>query len=325
MWPPEELRSYLDMKTISLFTFLALFLSAVNGLEAGTITISSSGGAKLATKNGELLPHGCAVRVGSFNLPNATRDTLLPTKGDYAQLKTFFKPLAEGLTGAGTSAQAAGSGSVLRANSFPGPGDIFGSVENISASYMPPETKLYMWVFNHADPDLATQWGLFTADTWLAPPALGNRTLGTTDVTVLQGTAVGDQIRLIDVPATYGNWAWQSYSVNASSGLTQIEADPDGDGLANIAEYAWKLNPAARSEARTTLQVASGGATVNFTFKRPRNLPDVAVIAECSADLSTWQPAPSTVISSDADFDTLQCSSTSGSRCFWRVRFENVP
>ena len=53
--------------------------------------------------------------------------------------------------------------------------------------------------------------------------------------------------------------------------------------------------------------------------------PDVAVIAECSSDLSTWQTAPSTLVSSDTDFDTLQCSSISGTRCFWRVRFENVP
>jgi hypothetical protein len=313
------------MKTVSFFAFIVIFLNFVSSINAGTITISSSGGAQFATKDGQLLSLGCAVRVGSFNLPNAARDTVLPTKGDYAQLKNVFKPLAEGLTGAGTSTQAAGSGSVLRANSFPGLGDIFGAVENFSASYMPPDTRLYMWVFNHADPDLATQWGLFTADAWLAPPTLGNRTLDTTAVTVLQGSVEDGKLKLIDVPATYGNWAWQSYSVSAAGTVTQIEADPDGDGLANIAEYAWKLNPAARSEARTTLQVASGGATVKFTFKRPRNQPDVAVIAECSSDLSTWQTAPSTLVSSDTDFDTLQCSSISGTRCFWRVRFENVP
>ena len=313
------------MKTVSFFAFIVIFLNFVSSINAGTITISSSGGAQFATKDGQLLSLGCAVRVGSFNLPNAARDTVLPTKGDYAQLKNVFKPLAEGLTGAGTSTQAAGSGSVLRANSFPGLGGIFGAVENFSASYMPPDTRLYMWVFNHADPDLATQWGLFTADAWLAPPALGNRTLDTTAVTVLQGSVEDGKLKLIDVPATYGNWAWQSYSVSAAGTVTQIEADPDGDGLANIAEYAWKLNPAARSEARTTLQVASGGATVKFTFKRPRNQPDVAVIAECSSDLSTWQTAPSTLVSSDTDFDTLQCSSISGTRCFWRVRFENVP
>ena len=46
---------------------------------------------------------------------------------------------------------------MLRANSFPAEGEIFGTVANINATYMPPETQLYVWVFNHSNPDLATQ------------------------------------------------------------------------------------------------------------------------------------------------------------------------
>jgi len=314
------------MKTISILACALLMIAEGTSLKAGTITLSSVGGAKFTTKAGQLLPHGCAVRVGSFNLPNNTRNQILPDKGDYAQLKSVFKPLAEGLIGAGSSAQSAGIGSVLRANSFPAEGDIFGTVADISAAYMPQNTQLYVWVFNHANPDLATQWGLFTADTWLAPPALGNRTLTTTGtVQALQGTLNPQQLRLIDVPSTYGNWAWQNYSISAVTPTIETAADPDGDGLANLAEYAWRLNPAAHSSPQTTLQVASGGAGVTFTFKSPRNLADVRVIAECSVDLRSWQPATSAVIASDADFDTRQCSSGTSTRCFWRVRFETVP
>jgi hypothetical protein len=302
-----------------LFTFLAA------SAHAGTITLSSVGGSRFATKSGSLLPAGCAVRVGTFELPAASRDAVLNSQGDYAWLKSVFKPLAEGLIGAGGASQASGSGSVLRANGFPAAGDIFGSISGIDASYLPPDTQLYVWIFNHSNPDQATQWGLFTATAWTAPPALGSRTLSTTAaVQALQGTTVSSQLRLIDVPATYGNWTWQNYTLSAPAQLTQATADPDGDGVANIAEYAWKLNPAARSEPRTELTPPAGG-TFTFRFKRPRHLPGVTVIAECSSDLKTWQPASAAVTASDADFDTLESSASTATPCFWRIRFEPVP
>lgn len=302
-----------------LFTLLAA------SVQAGTITLSSVGGSRFATKSGSLLPAGCAVRLGTFELPAATRDAVLNSQGDYAWLKSVFKPLAEGLIGAGSASQAAGAGSVLRANGFPAAGDIFGSIAGIDASYLPPDTPLYVWVFNHSNPDQATQWGLFTAAEWTAPPALGNRTLSTTSaVQVLQGTTNAGQLRLIDVPSTYGNWTWQNYSLSAPANVTQASADPDGDGVANLAEYAWKLNPAARSEPRTELTSPTGGA-FTFRFKRPRNLPGVTLIAECSTDLKTWQLASAAVTASDADFDTLESTASTATTCFWRVRFEPVP
>jgi hypothetical protein len=73
----------------------------------------------------------------------------------------------------------------------------------------------------------------------------------------------------------------------------------------------------------TTLQQTGG--TVTFRYKRPRNLPGVSVVAECSANLVTWQPAPSVVTASDAEFDTLESTASTAAPCFWRVRFETAP
>ncbi|MBK8092500.1 MAG: hypothetical protein IPK32_11115 [Verrucomicrobiaceae bacterium] len=55
--------------------------------------------------------------------------------------------------------------------------------------------------------------------------------------------------------------------------MTNNLADPDGDGVQNIAEYAWRLNPAARSDPRTELLAQTGGGTVTFRFKRPKICP----------------------------------------------------
>ena len=112
---------------------------------------------------------------------------------------------------------------------------------------------------------------------------------------------------------------------NAAAATIDYNADPDGDGIQNIAEYAWQLNPNARDGTRTTLTGETTGNSVTFTFKTPRNLPDVQVTAECSPDLHTWSAATSTVTATDADFDTRTCTSSPGAgRCFWRVRFSNV-
>lgn len=306
------------------FSFTS-FVAALIGVSASvsaatsTIIISSVGGSKFADKNGNLIAQGCAVRLGSFSIT----ESAVSSTPDYAQLKSVFKPLAEGIVGAGTPSQSAGSGSVLRANDFPAEGDVFGSISNIDTTYLPPNTKLYVWVFNNANPDNATQWGLFTAPDWTAPPALGSKTLLTVNVQALQGTASGSLLKLEDVPSTYGNWSWQNYSVNASGSVTQLAADPDGDGIANIAEYAWRLNPAAQSTQRTSLNAQN--STPKFRFQRPRNLPDVTVSAESSTDLVHWVPAAATVVSSDADFDTMECSTGSTASTFWRVRFDKVP
>ncbi len=290
---------------------------------AGGVSMTSAGGSKFALQNGTTLPLGCAVRIGSFMLPDASRDQTLATASDYATIKSWFQPLAESGSTSGIISQPNNTGLCLCTNAIPAVGDIFGSITNISSSYLTPGRRLYVWVFNHANPELATQWGIFTASTWLAPEALGTQVLSTTAaITALHGSIAEQQLRLRDIPTSYGNWIWKSYTTNALPQTTNASADPDHDGLANIAEYAWLLRPNAADQTRMSITKDVNGIT--FTFKRPRNIPDVTVTAECSPDLLNWSPASSSVIASDADFDTCQSTAAPGARCFWRVRFSSV-
>lgn len=308
------------------FSFLlCLAVLAIPMAQAGTVTLTSAGGRQFTDSKGKALPAGCTIRVGTFNLPDATRDQTLSTTTDLNQLKSWFKPLAEGATGSGEPQQIAGSGNLLRTNDFPAAGEVFGTVSEINATYMPTGTKLYVWVFDAADMQQASQSGIFTAATWTAPPALGTTAISTSaTVQALQGETMTSQLRLAPVAASYGNWTWKKFGPGATGAGVGFSADTDGDGLQNLAEYAWGLNPASRDASPASLAAPVNGAGATFTFKNPRTLPDVQVTAECSSDLKTWDPAPSTVIASDASYETRQCAAPAGSRCFYRVRFSSI-
>jgi hypothetical protein len=312
-----------SMKLRPLY-FLTLLALNICQAHAGGVTLTTSGGSQLASKTGAALPNGCAVRIGSFNLPDATRDATLAATRDYTTLASWFKPLAENTPNAGTAEQPNSTGSGLTTNSFPTAGNMFGTVSDIKTSYMAAGTKLYIWVFNHAEPAKATEWGIFTAPSWLAPQALGSQPLSTSaSMQAIQGTAANAQLCLNNIPTSYGNWTWQSYASAPNGQSTDAAADPDADGIANIAEYAWKLNAGSADKTRTDINTRSG--SIVFSFKSPRNTPDVNVTVECSPDLKTWAPATSQVVSSDADFDTRECVAAPGARCFWRVRFAAAP
>ncbi len=314
------------MKSLSLLLGVAGMMLGSVGALAGTVTVSTADGSQIVNKDGLVLQNGYAVRVGSFNLPDATRNHTLAITSDYAQLKSWFKPLAEGVAGAGTASQVNGAGLMLRVNGYPSAGNVFGLISNISNSYMPAGTPLYLWIFNNANPDNADQWGIFTGATWVAPQSLGAQTLSSSAaVTALQGTVSSTQLGLVVPKPCFGNWSAKAFAAGTSAAQTAATANPSGDGIANLAKYAWGLDPNSHSTPPTSLTgtTSNGGAT--FTFLSPKTLPDVQVSAECSLDLKTWSATPSTVVSSNANFDTCQCTIPTGAtKCFWRVRIVSI-
>ena len=119
--------------------------------------------------------------------------------------------------------------------------------------------------------------------------------------------------------------SWQQSQFNATqmaAGEAAQEADPDGDGYTNLAEYAMGSNPNSGTEDPPLVLDPSA---MTITLVRPRWLTGVSYIAEESPDLATWTPAPLAILSSTLQNETVRAFSTPGSggsiRNFLRIRF----
>ena len=100
---------------------------------------------------------------------------------------------------------------------------------------------------------------------------------------------------------------WQSAnftSAQITSGESADTADPDHDGLANLAEYALGSDP---NGATPALQQKLDGNGLSLTFTRPKDLPNVSYSAESSADLAIWSPVALTVIA-DGPVQTVRAT-----------------
>jgi hypothetical protein len=308
-------------KILSVLTALAL---SVDGqLCASTVLLTSSQGRQLATSSGTPLPSGCCIRIGTFLLPAATRDATLAATNDFAQLRSWFKPLAEGASGGGSIEQPGQLGTQLRTNNYPNNGEVLGMISNISASYLPTGTPLYVWVYDAATPEAAQQWGIFKADSWLAPTAYATLALSTKDnVMALQGSVNTEKLRLAPIPVTYGNWAMSKLGSDASSQTLSASTDADSDGVTNLIEYAWGFDPkAADAHSRSSVSTSGVSGTPSFNYQTPRGKPDLTVQAECSIDLINWTLVTSTLVGTEGDYDIRTVVAPPGNKCFWRLRF----
>ena len=118
--------------------------------------------------------------------------------------------------------------------------------------------------------------------------------------------------------------AWQSQSFTTTEinlGLAADNADPDGDGLTNLAEYALGLDPHVRNTLPLPTLDSNG---LSLIFTRPKDLPGVTYAAESSDDLITWRPVNIELVT-DGPIQTMRVNDplTTGNptRRFVRLKF----
>jgi rhamnogalacturonyl hydrolase YesR len=108
-------------------------------------------------------------------------------------------------------------------------------------------------------------------------------------------------------------------------------ADPDGDGLNNLEEYAFGLNPHQLDSRSVWPSAAISNGYLTLTFIRRHDVADLAYIPETSTDLITWnsgsaftQEISVTPLDAQRDLVTVQdlASVSSVSPHFLRLRLQ---
>ncbi len=141
---------------------------------------------------------------------------------------------------------------------------------------------------------------------WLlrARPRIGTRFMGYS----------GPRI-IVPLPPTGFESAWPALAARPAG-------DDDADGIPNLVEYAFDLNPTGHTPGGRLPQPVREGNQLILDFIPPGNRPDLTYAAECSADLIRWEPVPNTGAGNQRRF---AIPLTPGENCLIRLRVTQQP
>jgi hypothetical protein len=163
------------------------------------VQISANGNTVLIlSAAGTTLADGDAIRVGF--IPTADM-SLFQTSNSYSTLSQDFEAIGEGNSGGGTLVESPTpsgiymdiNGATTNTNDTT-PGGFLATFSNVSLSYDNLSgDPLYLWVFNNANPALATQWGIYGGgSTWDFPtstfPGVANLSTSSANATPVRGS-----------------------------------------------------------------------------------------------------------------------------------------
>jgi hypothetical protein len=106
------------------------------------------------------------------------------------------------------------------------------------------------------------------------------------------------------ITASFASWRDGKFSVaQITAGDANPDADPDRDGLRNLAEYALDTNPNSFTPAPAVVLTPD---FLTLTFTRPKGRSDVTYSAESSAALASWAPVTLELTGSTDTTETLR-------------------
>lgn len=96
------------------------------------------------------------------------------------------------------------------------------------------------------------------------------------------------------IPA-YGAWVATQFPPGTASSSMALPADPDSDGLSNLLEFAFKLDPLKPDGSPINLQPAAAGTPLQFTFTVRTDVTGLANRIDVSSDLTAWDTTEAAV------------------------------
>jgi fibronectin-binding autotransporter adhesin len=158
-----------------------------------------------------------------------------------------------------------------------------------------------------------------------APTEVGSYTVQATLAdSNYQGTATAVLVIENPVIRDFGSWVAGKFNPSQiSAGESAPMADPDGDGMVNLAEYALGGDPYGFTSPPTLLRSSEA---ISINFQRPLDLSDIRYHAEVSSNLEDWTALTLEVVSGDAQTERVRATyplpSNSSAPSFMRLRFE---
>jgi endonuclease/exonuclease/phosphatase family metal-dependent hydrolase len=235
---------------------------------------------------------------------------------------------------AATQTLAASSGTVSPTTVFvrlagdTGAGSYFGNVvltsagaASVSVPVAPSEVALRPLLITAQDRTKAFGT-VFSAGTtaFTSSGLVSGQTIGSVTLTPVGGAAQYDAAgtySIVPANATGGTFAAANYSISYAPGTLSVTApgfaewaagladatatgDSDGDGVGNLLEYFYGLNPAAADAFSPALQVTSGGTELTFDYRRNKAAVGVTGTVEATTELAGTPAWTSADVISDA-------------------------